>query len=218
MPLIKSTNQYSILHDQNLPLCFVGNNHYSDLLVSYFNNIRHCIKVTLEELEEQTTQWRDRYQFICLSTHPMFKQRAKQVFDRLNLRCFSVIANMASIGNNVNVGYNVMIDQYVYIWDDCVIGNFTTVSCNVIIAHGTNIGEGCHMSPYCHLAYTKCGNYVFVGNGSFLFANAEKDSVSIADFVNLQAFSRVINTSIDNPGTYYSTRQVDARTSIELSL
>jgi len=216
MPVINSTNQYKIIHDHNIPLCFVGNTHYSKILSEYFNSTRNCDTLTLEEIETKSAIWRDSRQFICLSTNPAFKLAAQETFRELNLKTFSVMANMASIGNNVTIGYNVMIDQFTYIWDNCVIGDFNTLACHVTIAHGSSVGDCCHIAPYAHLAYATVGDGVYIGNGAFVFANMD-NPISVTNWVNIQAFSRVLH-SIDRAGTYYSNRLVDTQNSLELRL
>lgn len=216
MPIVNSTNQFVILHDHNLPLCFVGHSHYNTVLYDYFSKIRNCVKISLEELEQQSESWLGKYQFISLQTHIPFKIKVKSVFDKLNIKCFSVCSNFAAIGNNVQVGYNVIIEQFSSIWDDCVIGDFTNITCNVTIAHGAVVGLCCHISPYTHLCYVSCGNNVFVGNGAFVWAT-KKSPIGVCDNVNLQAFSRVLK-SIGQSGTYYGNRLVDSRDSTELIL
>ena len=216
MPLVNSTNQFFILHDHNLPLCFVGRSHYNTVLYDYFSKIRNCVKISLEELEQQSESWLEKYQFISLQTHISFKIKVKSVFDKLNIKCFSVCSNFASIGNNVQIGYNVIIDQFSSIWDDCVIGDFTIIACHVQVAHGANVGDCCHIAPYVHLAYATVGNGVYVGNGAFVFANMDSP-ISVNNWVNIKAFSRVLQT-IDRAGTYYSNRLVDTQTSLELRL
>jgi NDP-sugar pyrophosphorylase family protein len=216
MPLVELTNQFSILHEHNLPLCFVGTSHYNSVLYNYFSKTRHCVTISLEELEQQPESWQERHQFISLQTHIPFKIKVKDVFDRLNLKCFSVRSNFAAIGNNVQVGYNVIIEQFSSVWDDCAIGDFTTIACNVNIAHGATIGQCCHISPYVHLCYVGCGNNVFVGNGAFVWATKYLP-INVCDCSNIQAFSRVLK-SITQPGTYYGNRLVDSRSSIELTL
>jgi UDP-3-O-[3-hydroxymyristoyl] glucosamine N-acyltransferase len=216
MPPVDSTNQFVILHDHNLPLCFVGHSHYNRVLYNYFSKTRPCVEISLEDLEHQSDSWRRQYQFISLQTHIPFKARVKAVFDRLNVKCFSVCSNFAAIGNNVSIGYNVIVEQFSSVWDDCVIGDFTTIACNVNIAHGASTGECCHISPYAHLCYVECGDCVFVGNAAFVWATKNLP-ITVCNCVNIQAFSRVLK-SIEQSGTYYSNRMVDTRTSLDLTL
>ena len=114
------------------------------------------------------------------------------------------------------MGYNVIVDQFALLWDDCVVGDFTNITCHATVAHGTAIGSCCHISPYAHLCYVTCGDNVFVGNAAFVWAT-KHSPIEVCEGVNIQAFSRVLQ-NIDTPGTYYSNRLVDARASTELIL
>jgi NDP-sugar pyrophosphorylase family protein len=216
MPVVPATKSWRVIHDRNKTLCFVGFTHYNKLLYRYFKDLRPCIHVSVEHVAEQSQEWLDQHQFICLPTHPKFKFEVKQLLDRLEVDCFSVISEACVIGQNVNIGYSCIVEHFAMIWDDCVVGDYCTVAAYVDVAHGTILGTGCHLSPYVECSFVTFGDGVYVGSKGFVFADMLAP-ITICNYVNILATTRVFN-SIDQPGTYHGNRLTDPRGSLELSL
>jgi len=103
MPIVASTANYTVLHDSGRDLCFIGNTHYNKLLYNYFCTQRGCVLLTLEELEQKSLQWIQQHQFMSIASHCNFKYKVKTLLDKLNVTYFSVMADTAVIGQNVNV-------------------------------------------------------------------------------------------------------------------
>ncbi len=53
----------------------------------------------------------------------------------------AVVSKKATLGSNVNLGYNCIIE------DNVIIGNNTTVESNSVIRKNVRIGENCHIFP-----------------------------------------------------------------------
>lgn len=216
MPLIDSNCKYQVLHDSRKSLCFVGNTHYNKLLHNYFSTQRGCTLLTLEELEQQSSQWIQQHQFMSIASHCDFKYRAKTLLAQFNVTYFSVMAETAVIGHNVNIGYNTLIDQYSIIWDNVGIGDHCSVASYVNVAHGTVLDECCQVGPQCILNFTHCNPGVYIGARTNSFGHAHA-AIDIVSYTNVTSDSRVLN-SITEPGTYHSNRKINESNSLELAL
>lgn len=90
----------------------------------------------------------------------------------------SPIHESVKFGENVRLGYYVVIEEGCEIGDNCFIGNFvmmrpyTKIGNNCVIGHGcvfegwSEIGDGTHIMPQCHITKgAKIGRLVFIGAG-----------------------------------------------------
>lgn len=212
MPVVKSNAQYELIHDRGRELCFIGSTETNRLLTNYFN----AETVSLEFFLEQPQEWIDQYQFMSCGSHPTWKTLVATAIEQKNAQCFSVAGSTNVFGQNVDIGYNVIIHHYNEFWDNVKIGNHCSITNQGVIAHGATLGDYCHLGPYCHLSFCNIGSGAFIGPRSWVFGIA-KDVVSISDYTNITADSRVVR-SITEPGTYYGNRRIKNLTSLELDL
>jgi UDP-3-O-[3-hydroxymyristoyl] glucosamine N-acyltransferase len=222
MPIIKSNSNYTIIHDLGKSLCFVGTTHNNLLLQKHFSDSRNAVLISLEDIQTKNQQWLDSYQFMSISSHPVFKYKVKSILDHLNIQYFSIIGDTCVIGQNVDIGYNAFIDHGGRVWTDCKIGDHCSLTQYAAVGHGTTFGECCQIGAFCQVTEVKCGNGVYIGSRSMLHGTLTPGStvgniVTIADYTNIKARSMICK-SIEVSGTYYGNKKVDHRNSLELSL
>jgi carbonic anhydrase/acetyltransferase-like protein (isoleucine patch superfamily) len=213
MPIIDSKGGYQVVHDKNKTLCFIGNTHYNKLLYSYFSKIRDCVSLSLEDVDQKSQEWLSQHQFMCVASTSKFKYQVSNTLNQYGIDYFSVISDCCFVGNNVNIGYNVLVNHFTSVWDNCDIKDHTTITNNCDLAHGTTISECCHISPFSMLSFAKVNSGVFVGARSFVFGHPD-NPIEIDDFVYVTADSRVIK-SISDAGTYYSNRKINSKISLD---
>lgn len=78
----------------------------------------------------------------------------------------SVIHPTAVISRFAKIAEGVVVSPFTYIQADSKIGKDTVILSGVNISHNNSIGEGCFLAGGSTIgAYTRVGNYVFVGQG-----------------------------------------------------
>jgi NDP-sugar pyrophosphorylase family protein len=211
-----NTQNYSILHDTDCKLCFVGQTKYNDMLHKYWQQHRPSVLVTLEELQQKDQQWADQHQFICAVSDVGFKYFVTEQLKKFNPHYFSVIGigNMFSqvtIGNGTFIqNYNTAICHNISIGDHCTLGSYISLS------HDTNISDYCHISAYNFL------NYCNVGKGN-LFAirstviGDPNNQINIVPNCNFMLGS-IVTKDVTTSGTYFGNRLTGAGTSIDYKL
>lgn len=203
---------YQLLHDQQLPLCFVGNTFHNHTLYEYFKSKRSCEHMTVEDVLLKDQDWVNQRQFMCAVTNIGFK---KQVIDQLasyNPSWFSVVSDNSHIGYHVSVGVNTFINDFNYILDDTVIGDHCTITAHTTLSHSVDIGDFSHISPYSYLSFTKLGQGSCLGLRSS-FPGKPDNILNIHSWCNFMINS-VVTKHIVTPGTYLGNRRVNGNTSL----
>jgi len=204
--------QYHLMHDQQRPLCFIGQTFHNHTLYEYFRTQRPCEHLTVEQVLEKDQAWFDQRQFMCAVTNIGFKKQVIDSLAKVNLHWFSVIGDNSIIGHQVVIGHNTFVNNFNVIFDDNVIGNHCTITNYVTFSHGVAVGDFCHISPYSYLCFTELGQGVCVGVRSS-FPGKPNNTVKIANWCNFMMNSVVINT-ITTPGTYSGKRLQSLETSL----
>lgn len=211
-----NTQNYSILHDKDRKLCFVGQTKYNDMLYKYWQQRRPSVRVTVEELLQKDQQWADQHQFICAVSNVGFKYFVIEQLKKFNLHYFSVlgVGNMFSqitIGNGTFIqNYNTAICDNINIGDHCTVGSYINLS------HETNISNYCHISAYSFM------NYCDIGEGN-LFAirstviGDPTSPINIVPKCNFMLGS-IVTKDVPTAGTYFGNKLVGAGTSVDYKL
>ena len=208
--------QYNIIHDHELPLCFIGNTFHNHTLYNYFKNTRPCEHLSLEQVAEKDQAWIDGRQFMGVVTSIPFK---KQIVDTLadkNIKWFSVVTANSHIGHNVTIGFNTFINNFNVVYDDVVVGDHCTLANHLAISHCVVIGDYCHISPFSYLCFTTLNNGVCIGiRGTF--PGKPDNRLTVAAWSNFMLDSTVTE-SIAVSGTYSGKRKQSDDTSLTLKI
>ena len=182
------------------------------MLYDYWQDIRPCQHITIEEAESYTQGWFNEHQFICAVSNVAFKREVVDRLSRFNPHYFSIIGNHNSF-NNVSVGRGTYIQHYNdlafgggVIGDHCTLGSYLGFSHNVIV------GNFCHISGYCFLNYTTLNDGVVLPVRTTVLGDPDRQ-IEIAENCNFMTGSTVTK-SITETGTYFGNRRVSAESSI----
>ncbi len=208
--------EYKILHDSNLPLCFIGDTYNNNTLFNYFKDTRPCEKFLIEEIKNKDKHWFAARQFMSCGTGQAFKKQIVNSLEEFNLNWFSVISANTHLGHDVQIGHNTFINNFNVILDKTIIGNHCVITAFVCISHSVNIGDFCHISPYSYLCFTRLGAGVYIGTRS-TFTGNEQNIINITDWCNFMLDS-VVTGDITEAGTYYGKRKHSNETSLTLSI
>lgn len=207
---------YNILHDQQKTLTFVGNTFHNSNLYNNFKQIRPCEKITLEQAQDQSTDWYKQRQFMCAVTNISFKKLVVETLNKHNVKWFSVVHSTNCIQDNVTIGKNTLINYHNVISEDATIGDHVTISNFCNLSHNVFIGDMCHLSPYVYLCFTTLLNGVCVGLRSS-FPGKPTSPMTIAEWTNILMESR-ITKSLDQSGTYAGNRCINSELSHETKI
>lgn len=208
--------EYKILHDRELPLCFIGKTYHNQTLFTYFKGKRECESVTLEEAQQQNKEWFTKRQFMSCGTGQAFKKYIVDSLKEFELSWFSVISTNTQLGHDVEIGYNTFINNFNVIYDKANIGNHCVITNFVCLSHSVSMEDFCHIGPYSYLCFTKLGKGVYLGARSSFIGN-EQNKINIADWCNFMVDSTVTG-DITESGTYYGKRKYSNETSLTLAI
>ena len=206
--------EYIVLHDKNLPLCFVGNTQYNHMLFDELKETRDCDLLTVEEVLDQTPEWRATHQFFSASATISFKKFVAEKL--LGVNWVSIIGKNNAIHKNVDIGYNVYIHYYNSFHSGSNIGSHSTVTTHCVVGHKTVVNNFCHIGPYTSLYYVNLGQGGCVGTRTTILGQL-KNSISIADNTNIMLGSN-IRKSIVETGTYHNLKKIDSMGSCNRAL
>jgi UDP-3-O-[3-hydroxymyristoyl] glucosamine N-acyltransferase len=208
--------QYSIIHDYELPLCFIGNTFHNHTLYNYFKQSRPCEHLSLEEVAGKDQSWIDARQFMGVVTSVPFKKQIADTLADRNIKWFSTVTANSHIGHNVKIGYNTFVNNFNVVYDDVVVGDHCTLANHLAISHCVSIGDFCHISPFSYLCFTTLGDGVCIGlRGTF--PGKPDNRLTIADWSNFMLDSTVTE-SIESSGTYAGKRKQSDDTSLTLKI
>jgi NDP-sugar pyrophosphorylase family protein len=208
--------QYSIIHDHELPLCFIGNTFHNHTLYNYFKNLRPCEHLSLEQVAEKDQDWINSRQFMGVVTSISFKKQIADTLADKNIKWFSVVTANSHIGHNVKIGFNTFINNFNVVYDDVVIGDHCTLTNHLAISHCVVIGDFCHISPFSYLCFTTLNDGVCTGiRGTF--PGKPDNQLTIAAWSNFMLDSTVTE-SITVSGTYSGKRKQSDETSLTLKI
>jgi NDP-sugar pyrophosphorylase family protein len=208
--------QYSIIHDHDLPLCFIGNTFHNHTLYNYFKNLRPCEHLSLEQVAEKDQNWINSRQFMGVVTIIAFKKQIADTLADKNIKWFSVVTANSHIGHNVKIGFNTFINNFSVVYDDVVVGDHCTLTNHLSISHCVVIGDFCHIGPFSYLCFTTLNDGVCVGiRGTF--PGKPDNQLTIAAWSNFMLDSTVTK-SITVSGTYSGKRKQSDETSLTLKI
>jgi hypothetical protein len=211
-----STQSYSILHDADRTLCFVGTTKYNDMLYQYWKQYRPSIQVNLEQIQQKDQEWFGQHQFMCAVSNVQFKYFVVEQLKKFCPHYFSVlgVGNMflnTNIGNGTFIqNYNTAICNNINIGDHCTLGSYINLS------HNTNISNYCHISAYSFM------NYCNIREGN-LFATrctviGDPDRlIDVTPKCNFMLGS-IVTKDVVMPGTYLGNRRTGEGTSVDYKL
>ena len=207
-----TNHQYSIIHDNGLPLVFVGNTVYNCMLYNYWQDRRECLHVTVEYAEEQTQDWFNTHQFICAVSNVAFKREVVQRLSQFNPHYFSIIGSYNSF-NKVTIGQGTYIQHYNDLaFGDGVIGNHCTLGSYLGFSHAVIVGNFCHISGYCFLNYATLKDGVVLPVRTTVLGDPDRQ-IEIVENCNFITGS-TITKSIIETGTYFGNRRVSSESSV----
>jgi UDP-3-O-[3-hydroxymyristoyl] glucosamine N-acyltransferase len=206
--------EYTILHDKNLPICFVGNTQYNHMLFNDLKEIRKCQLLTVEKVLDQSDEWRSTQQFFSACSNISFKKFVAEKLGKTNW--VSIIGKNNAIHNHVDIGWNVYIHFFNSVLPTASIGSHSTVTTHCVIGHKTVVNNFCHIGPYTSLHYVDLGQGGCVGTRTTISGQFTK-SISIADNTNIM-FESSIRKSIVETGTYHNLKKIDSMGSCDRAL
>lgn len=210
---MKLTNhEYSTLHDNGLPLVFVGNTVYNHMLYNYWQDSRKCLHLTVEEVEAHTQSWFDEHQFICAVSNVAFKRLVVKQLSGFNPHYFSIIGSYNSF-NNVTIGQGTYIQHYNdFAFGDGVIGDHCTLGSYLGFSHDVRVGDFCHISGHCFLNYTTLHDGVVLPIRTTVLGDPDR-KINIVENCNFMTGSTVTK-SIAETGTYFGNRKISSESSV----
>lgn len=210
--MIFTNYKYTILQDNGLPLCFVGDTFYNKMLYEYFSKTRSCYIFQVEEIEHNDQSWFDQHQFMSAVSNVKTKYFLVEKIANKHPHYVSVIGT-GNVFANVDIGQNTFIQNHnvcacqgVYIGNHCTIANFNT------IGHDTILSDYCHVSSYCLTNFSKIGTGSCIGSRATVIGKPDELTIT-ADHCNF-ALGSVVNQSVDQPGTYFGNRRLSNETSL----
>jgi hypothetical protein len=214
--MINYDQQYSILHDNNKTLCFVGDTGYNRMLYQYWSSLRSCDFVSLEHVVQQSPLWVDRRQFMCAVSNVAFKHQVVDALSKFQPDYFSVIG-MGNILNHVKIGRGTFIQNYnIANCNDTSIGDHCTLASFINLSHQTTIGDYCHVSSYAFI------NHCIIKTGNLFAVRCtvlgQKDQpLVIVDHCNFMIGS-TIRKDVSTTGTYLDHKKISEKTSLNYKL
>lgn len=207
-----TNHQYSLLHDNQQPMVFVGNTVYNHMLYNYWRKLKPCLHMTVEEVEAYTQGWFDCHQFICAVSNVAFKREVVQRLGQFNPHYFSIIGSYNSF-NNVTVGQGTYIQHYNDLaFGDGIIGNHCTLGSYLGFSHEVVVGDFCHISGHCFLNYATLEDGVVLPVRTTILGDPDR-RIDIVENCNFMTGSTVTK-SITETGTYFGNRRVSSESSI----
>ena len=207
---------YNILHDQQKILTFVGNTFDNSNLYNNFKQLRPCEKITLEQAQDQSTDWYQQRQFMCAVANISFKKLVAETLNKQHVDWFSVVHSTNCIQDNVTIGKNTLINYQNFISEDTSIGDHVTISNFCNLSHEVSVGNMCQLSPYVYLSFTTLSTGVCVGLRSS-FPGKPTSPLTIPEWVNILMESR-ITKSLMRSGTYAGNRCINSELSYETKI
>lgn len=207
---------YKILHDADLPLVFVGRSYHNQTLYKYFEEIRTCFHMSLEQVLTMPDSWFRDHQFMCAMSNVAFKMQVANELEKRSAHFFSVMSLNSAIGHRVKIGHGTLINHFNVLYDDSIVADHTTVTNYVQISHEVTVESYCHVSPYTYLCFTKVGKGNFIGLRSGFFGYPDNKIIT-PDFCNFTTESRV-SKSVPYMGTWSGGKLFSKDNSIELAL
>ena len=214
--LILSNQDYTIYHDQNRPLCFVGDTKYNHMMYQYWSTRRSCQLMSVEQVVERGQEWIDQYQFICAVSNINFKYFVVEKLKPFSPHYFSVVG-VGNLFADVQIGVGTFIQNYnTATCEHITIGNHCTMSSFIHLSHNTTIGNYCHISSYNFINYAclEDGNLLAVRCNILGRPDHELSIIANCNFM----LGSTVTKSIANSGTYFGNRRVNQNTSVETKI
>jgi serine acetyltransferase len=207
-----TNHEYTTLHDNGLPLCFIGNTVYNHMLYNYWQDRRECLHLTVEEAESHTQGWFDEHQFVCAVSNVSFKREVVKRLSQFDPHYFSIVGSYNSF-NNVVIGQGTYIQHYNDLaFGDGIIGDHCTLGSYLGFSHNVQVGNFCHISGYCFLNYTTLKDGVVLPVRTTVLGDPDRQ-IEIAENCNFMTGSTVTK-SIAETGTYFGNRRVSSESSV----
>lgn len=211
---MRSNEKFYIYHDRELPLCVVGHSMLSNTVYASLNDIGNVVQLPLEQLFVKTQSWFDSYQFIVLTADTSFKKQAVEFLQSKNAHFFSLVNKFNNLATDIKIGQGTYIDAFNSMMvADIHIGNHA-----IVCTHNT-LGRHCQVGDYGYISHHGFFNRCKIGSGTVIGTNVmicpalETSSLSIAEYSNILAMSR-ITKSIEHTGTYYNSRKINDNSSL----
>jgi carbonic anhydrase/acetyltransferase-like protein (isoleucine patch superfamily) len=205
---------FKILHDNNLPLCFVGLGAMSKSFYSFFCNYRNSIIIGYEEVEQKSKEWLQQYQFIAITSDVRRKIKIVNTLTQSGVHFFSLLHNYSSVSPSFKCGHGTFIGAFnSFDVSDITVGNHAIIS-----THNT-FGHELHIRDFCHIGHHSFLNFADIGQGSVLGSNVNimqselNQTVVIPEYCNIMSYSMITN-SLPESGTYYKSRKISSDTSL----
>lgn len=213
--MIYSNSQYEILYDNDSTLCFVGHTKYNSMLYEYFKNKRKCKILRLEDITQDIS---DTHQFICAVSNVEFKKYVVETLAKFNPHYFTVVGNN-NIFEKIKIGQGTYIQHHnVGVCEEVSIGDHCTITSFITLSHHSEIGDYCHISPYCFINFARLGSGTVLGLRSTVMGNGDPiNIINTPDYSNFLMRSEV-KKSLGMSGTYYSHKYISDETSLTYKL
>lgn len=209
--------KYEIVNDASKPLVFAGVSYFNQMLQKYFANRGFNSTISkVEEIENNSQQWFDDHQFICVSSNVQTKRFVTNRIANKNPHYFSILGS-DSYFLNLPIGYGTYIEHNTTaMWENCSIGNHCSILSHNQIGHNAHIGDYCHISGFSFVAFAQVGEGNCMALRTSVLGNEHKH-ISTAKNCNFMTGS-IITKDITESATYYGNRRVSGETSITMEV
>lgn len=206
--------EFNILHDTNKPLCFIGTSYMNQQFYNHFKTSRPAELITWEDALTKSQEWFDARQFHAALSHTGFKKQVVESIAGFSPDYFSVIGGSSFVDPFAKIGKNVYIyGLSVVASGDVVIGDHTIITAQVVVSHGSIIGEFCFVSPFGYTCFCTLGDGVAMGHRSSISGRRD-NPISVAAWTSL-TMNSTVTKNIDVAATYYGNRFVSKENSLE---
>lgn len=205
---------FNILHDNGKPLCFVGVGNMSKSIYSFFHDHNNSIIIGYEEVEQQSTEWLQQYQFIVITSDVALKMKMVDQLTKQGVHFFSLLHKYNAVSPSFKCGKGTLVCAF----NSMDVGDIVVDDHVIVCTHNT-FGHDLHIHDFCHVGHHSFLNHANIGQGSVLGINVDilpsemNQTIVIPEYCNIMSYSMITN-SLPDSGTYYKTKKVSPDTSL----
>lgn len=157
---------FDILHNNNNPICLIGNTVDHRIILSALGN--KCQIVSLEHCQTQSQSWFDDHQFFCTAGSTQFSMQSIQTLQEKfsNINWVSMVHQSSDV--MITVGKNCWISYGVFVEPDTVMHDHVRLCVNTCIHGGTVLESHVNITPYTLIDSSHLKQGTWVGMRSWI--------------------------------------------------
>ena len=196
----------SLLKSMNITILGFSTNNENEIDKLIFNELKVICK---DESINKIDDLKNKNFYIGVGG-PISNLNRKKIFENLekmNINLPPLISNNANISKNIKIGDGSIVLPGATIGPDVVIGQNCIINCNVVVSHGTTIGNHVHLTPGSVIAGDcKIGDLTTIGmNSTVLYStnvgknclthNNSSVLINLEDYSELNQFGKILKNT-----------------------